>query len=80
MKEWNVNERPEYMDVAYTTEKSIEDELERSSKSEAITVIISYMLMFFYVAFALNEMKCSIKKYFVSFSFLYIFIYFTYSI
>ncbi|KOX74661.1 Niemann-Pick C1 protein [Melipona quadrifasciata] len=66
MKEWDVNGRPEFMDVAYTTEKSIEDELERSSKSEAMTVIISYALMFFYVAFALSEMKCSITKYFAN--------------
>lgn len=68
MKEWDVKKRPEFMDVAYTTEKSIEDELERSSKAEAVTVIFSYVLMFLYVAFALSEIKCSVKKYFVSFS------------
>ncbi|XP_076477317.1 NPC intracellular cholesterol transporter 1 homolog 1b isoform X2 [Bombus vancouverensis nearcticus] len=66
MKEWDVKERPEFMDVAYTTEKSIEDELERSSKAEAVTVIFSYVLMFLYVAFALSEIKCSVKKYFAN--------------
>lgn len=54
------------MDVAYTTEKSIQDELERSSKAETITVVASYALMFLYVAFALSEVKCSVKEYFVS--------------
>ncbi|XP_060813473.1 NPC intracellular cholesterol transporter 1 homolog 1b-like [Bombus pascuorum] len=63
MKEWDVKERPKFMDVAYTTEKSIEDELERSSKAEAVTVIFSYVLMFLYVAFALSEIKSSVKKY-----------------
>lgn len=54
------------MDVAYTTERSIEDELERSSRAEAITVMISYVIMFVYVSFALSEIKCSVKEYFVS--------------
>lgn len=67
MKEWNVKERPKFMDVAYTTEKSIQDELERSSRAEALTVVFSYLLMFLYVAFALSKIKCSLKEYFVSF-------------
>ncbi|OAD57255.1 Niemann-Pick C1 protein, partial [Eufriesea mexicana] len=66
MKEWDINERPKFMDVAYTTEKSIQDELERSSRAEAVTVIASYVLMFLYVAFALSELKCSVKKYFAN--------------
>lgn len=65
MKKWNDEERPKFMDVAYSTERSIEDELERTSKAEAKTVIISYALMFVYVALALGEYK-SISQFFVS--------------
>ncbi|XP_017791086.1 PREDICTED: Niemann-Pick C1 protein-like [Habropoda laboriosa] len=69
MKEWVRKERPEFMDVAYVTEKSIQDELERSSKAEIITVIFSYALMFIYVGFALSKVKCSrhfIQEYFAN--------------
>lgn len=59
MKDWDEHERPRFMDVAYSTERSIEDELERSSKAEAVTMIISYALMFVYIALALGEYKLS---------------------
>ena len=59
MKNWDEKDRPKYMDVAYSTERSIEDELERTSKSEAITMIISYALMFVYIAVALGDFKAS---------------------
>ncbi|XP_076646594.1 NPC intracellular cholesterol transporter 1 homolog 1b [Halictus rubicundus] len=62
MKEWDATERPDYMDIAYTTEKSIQDELERSSRAEAMTVVFSYILMFIYVALALGKIQCSIKR------------------
>lgn len=66
MEKWNQN-RPVYMDVAWTTEKSIEDELDRTSKAEIITVVISYLVMFVYVAFALGKIKASVVGCFVSF-------------
>ncbi|XP_076281170.1 NPC intracellular cholesterol transporter 1 homolog 1b [Lasioglossum baleicum] len=62
MKEWDAKERPDFMDVAYTTERSIQDELERSSRAEALTVVFSYILMFIYVAIALGKIQCSIKR------------------
>ncbi|KZC13635.1 Niemann-Pick C1 protein [Dufourea novaeangliae] len=65
MGEWDAKERPSFMDVAYTTEKSIQDELERSSQAEILTVIFSYILMFLYVAFALGKITCSFKEYLV---------------
>lgn len=46
---------PEYMDIAYSSERSIEDELERSSAGEVLTVSISYLLMFIYISVALGE-------------------------
>jgi len=64
MEKWN---QPEFMDVAWSTEKSIEDELDRTSKAEMITVVISYFVMFVYVAFALGKIKASVVGCFVSF-------------
>lgn len=68
MKEWDATKRPDFMDVAYTTEKSIQDELERSSRAEVSTVVISYALMFIYVTVALGRIKGSFRGYFVSFT------------
>ena len=46
---------PKFMDLAFRAERSIEDELERESVSEAITVVISYLLMFLYISLALGS-------------------------
>lgn len=67
MAKWDQDGRPEFMDVAWTTEKSIQDELDRTSKAEVITVVISYLVMFVYVAFALGKLKASVIGCFVSF-------------
>jgi Niemann-Pick C1 protein len=48
---------PDWVDVAYTSERSIEDELERGSKSDISTIIVSYVIMFMYIALALGQMK-----------------------
>ncbi|XP_076381020.1 NPC intracellular cholesterol transporter 1 homolog 1b isoform X2 [Megalopta genalis] len=66
MKEWDAKERPDFMDVAYSTERSIQDELERSSKAEAMTVVLSYIIMFIYIAIALGRIQCSIKRCFLT--------------
>ncbi|EFN63960.1 Niemann-Pick C1 protein [Camponotus floridanus] len=60
MAKWDQNDRPNFMDVAWTTEKSIQDELDRTSKAEVITMVISYLLMFVYVALALGRIKLSL--------------------
>lgn len=69
MAKWDQDGRPEFMDVAWSTEKSIQDELDRTSKAEVITVVISYLLMFVYVAFALGKFKASVVGCFVSFTY-----------
>ncbi|KAE9548636.1 hypothetical protein FO519_008148 [Halicephalobus sp. NKZ332] len=43
--------------MSYMTERSIEDEIDRASSSDKVTVIISYMFMFIYVAFALGQYR-----------------------
>lgn len=60
MEKWDQDGRPDFMDVAWTTEKSIQDELDRTSKAEMITVVISYLVMFVYVALALGKIRASI--------------------
>ncbi|XP_065352858.1 NPC intracellular cholesterol transporter 1 isoform X2 [Cloeon dipterum] len=56
MQNWTAT-APKYIDVAFTTERSIEDELERGSKSDVSTIIVSYCIMFMYIALALGQMK-----------------------
>lgn len=68
MAKWVVDGRPEFMDVAYTTEKSIQDELDRTSKAEVMTMVISYLLMFVYIFIALGKVRRSFVGCFVSFS------------
>lgn len=67
MAKWDQDGRPDFMDVAWTTEKSIQDELDRTSKAEVITMVISYLVMFVYIALALGRIKLSIVGCFVSF-------------
>ncbi|XP_022252090.1 Niemann-Pick C1 protein-like isoform X2 [Limulus polyphemus] len=45
------------MTVAFKAERSIEDELERGSHSDIITIAISYVIMFAYIAIALGEVN-----------------------
>lgn len=45
------------MDVAFSSERSVEDELERVSQAEVYTVIISYGVMFAYIAIALGHFR-----------------------
>lgn len=63
---WVANNRPAFMDVAYSAERSIQDELDRTSKAEAVTMAISYLLMFVYIALALGKIRASLTGCFVS--------------
>jgi Niemann-Pick C1 protein len=46
-----------WFDVSYRAERSIEDEIERESKSDIKTVLISYLIMFLYIAIALGRIR-----------------------
>lgn len=51
---------PAYMDIAYTSERSIEDELNRESQSDILTILVSYIIMFAYIAISLGQIRtCS---------------------
>ncbi|KAG8199914.1 hypothetical protein JTE90_015899 [Oedothorax gibbosus] len=47
----------ENLTVAFKAERSVEDELERGSHSDIVTVAISYLIMFVYIAVALGEVN-----------------------
>ncbi|CAG4982286.1 unnamed protein product [Colias eurytheme] len=55
MKNYTENEMPAYMDIAYTSERSIEDELDRESQSDVSTILVSYFIMFAYIAISLGR-------------------------
>ncbi|XP_045523161.1 NPC intracellular cholesterol transporter 1 isoform X2 [Pieris brassicae] len=55
MKNYTENEMPAYMDIAYTSERSIEDELDRESSSDISTILVSYFIMFAYIAISLGR-------------------------
>ncbi|XP_026752519.2 NPC intracellular cholesterol transporter 1 homolog 1b-like [Galleria mellonella] len=57
LQHYEVTDKPDFIDLAYGTERSIEDEIERVSVAEAIPIAISYILMFVYVAVALGNVR-----------------------
>lgn len=57
MKNWTAHEKPDYMDVAFTSERSIEDELNRASRSDVLTILVSYVIMFAYIAVSLGQIS-----------------------
>ncbi|XP_044575829.1 NPC intracellular cholesterol transporter 1 homolog 1b-like [Cotesia glomerata] len=59
MKNWTSTACPEFMEVAYSAERSIEDELQRTSVTEIQTVVISYAFMFLYIVLTLGQFKLS---------------------
>ncbi|KOC62540.1 Niemann-Pick C1 protein [Habropoda laboriosa] len=60
MKDWIKTKKPAFMDIAFTSERSIEDELNRESQSDVLTILVSYIIMFAYIAISLGQIKsCS---------------------
>lgn len=60
MTNWTATNRSRHMDVAFTSERSIEDELLRGSKSDISTILVSYLIMFAYIAISLGHVEqCS---------------------
>ncbi|GBP78634.1 NPC intracellular cholesterol transporter 1 [Eumeta japonica] len=55
MKNYTEHDMPPYMDIAYTSERSIEDELDRESQSDVSTILVSYFIMFAYIAISLGR-------------------------
>lgn len=57
MKNYTSELKPSFMDIAFTSERSIEDELDRESQSDVLTILISYIIMFAYIAISLGQMR-----------------------
>lgn len=56
MKEWEQKaENTKYMEVAFYSERSIEDELARESSGDVTTILASYIIMFIYVTISLGS-------------------------
>lgn len=47
----------EHLDIAFSSERSIEDGIREISEADASTVLISYAVMFVYVALALGRLR-----------------------
>ena len=52
---------PRDFTVSFSSERSIQDELDRESESDVITILISYMLMFLYISIALGQYKSCVR-------------------
>ena len=63
MKDWEANRMPkEYMEVAFNSERSVEDEINRETYGDLATIAISYILMFIYITLSLGQYNnCSIN-------------------
>lgn len=57
MKNWTSSNKSLNMDIAFTSERSIEDELYRESQSDVSTILVSYILMFAYIACSLGHVR-----------------------
>ncbi|XP_042299315.1 NPC intracellular cholesterol transporter 1-like [Sceloporus undulatus] len=47
--------------ISFTAERSVEDEINRESNSDASTVVISYIVMFVYISIALGHIKSAAR-------------------
>ncbi|XP_033726498.1 NPC intracellular cholesterol transporter 1-like isoform X1 [Pecten maximus] len=45
------------MTIAFTSERSIEDEINRESNSDILTILISYLIMFGYISLTLGQLN-----------------------
>ena len=61
---------PKDFRVSFSSERSIQDELNRESDSDIVTILISYMLMFLYISIALGQFR-SFSRILVSLPYIY---------
>lgn len=57
MKNFTSSNKSENMNIAFTSERSIEDELLRESQSDVSTILVSYLIMFAYIAISLGHVE-----------------------
>jgi len=63
MKEYLLTETDVRTDlvIAFSTDRALEDEIDRASHADIFTIILSYILMFVYVGITLGDMDFSVK-------------------
>uniref|UniRef100_A0A2A4K8N4 SSD domain-containing protein n=1 Tax=Heliothis virescens TaxID=7102 RepID=A0A2A4K8N4_HELVI len=64
LHDYRDNWKKDFVSVAFSTERSIEDEIQRVSVAEAVPIAISYILMFIYVTLSLGNIR-SFKTWFI---------------
>ncbi|XP_020713491.1 Niemann-Pick C1 protein isoform X2 [Ceratitis capitata] len=57
MLNYTKTRKSKHMDIAFTSERSIEDELNRESQSDVMTILVSYLIMFAYIAISLGHVQ-----------------------
>ena len=57
MLNYTQNRMKKNMKIAFTSERSIEDELNRESQSDVLTILVSYLIMFAYIAISLGHVQ-----------------------
>ncbi|XP_030023820.2 NPC intracellular cholesterol transporter 1 homolog 1b-like [Manduca sexta] len=57
MHDYVANKKPDFVDISFGAERSIEDEIRRVSVAEAVPISISYIIMFIYVTVALGNIR-----------------------
>ncbi|XP_068736144.1 NPC intracellular cholesterol transporter 1-like isoform X1 [Montipora capricornis] len=55
MKDYVSNPKNGNLMISFNAERSIQDELERESKTDVITILVSYLIMFLYITVALGQ-------------------------
>ncbi|XP_055296327.1 NPC intracellular cholesterol transporter 1-like isoform X2 [Sitodiplosis mosellana] len=55
IKNWINLNKSEYIDIAFISERSIQDEIERTSHSDIYTIVVSYLVMFLYITISLGR-------------------------
>ncbi|XP_055386647.1 NPC intracellular cholesterol transporter 1 isoform X2 [Condylostylus longicornis] len=57
MEDYIKHNKSANMNIAFTSERSIEDELNRESQSDVSTILVSYLIMFAYIAISLGHVE-----------------------
>ena len=68
LKNWEKNGSRLNLTVAFSSERSIQDEIDRASKGDVLTIVFSYLFMFAYISVGLGQFR-SVSRILVRFSF-----------
>ena len=68
LKNWETNGSRFNLTVAFSSERSIQDEIDRASKGDVLTIVLSYLFMFAYIALGLGQFR-SVSRIMVRFLF-----------